>query len=169
MDKICKKCKRTFKSNIMKNGKRMNFSNRKYCLECSPYKGHNTAKLDKIKSFEKLCPKCGIIKSLSFFSIRKDKRPAAYCKECTTIVSREHRLNMKKKMIEYLGGKCNKCNYSKCNDALEFHHKNPSNKGFNISNYGNKSFKNLKDELDKCILLCANCHRELHNKNNSSN
>lgn len=65
------------------------------------------------------------------------------------------------KMVEYKGGKCEICGYNKCIEALEFHHINPKEKDFSISG-GTKSFNTLKPELDKCILVCANCHREIH-------
>lgn len=67
--------------------------------------------------------------------------------------------------IEYKGGKCEKCSYDKCNRALIFHHINPKKKKFGISAKGiTRSWEKLKKELDKCILLCANCHAELHDK-----
>lgn len=72
-----------------------------------------------------------------------------------------YRQRIKKQMIEYKGGKCKICGYNKCIEALDFHHLNPNEKDFNISG-GTKSFKNLKPEIDKCILVCANCHREIH-------
>mgnify|MGYP000644676537 CR=1 FL=1 len=71
---------------------------------------------------------------------------------------------MKQKAVEYLGGKCSICGYNKCNRALDFHHINPEEKDNTISSLYNYSWDNIKKELDKCILLCANCHRELHTK-----
>lgn len=68
---------------------------------------------------------------------------------------------VKEKLIEYKGGKCQLCGYNKCTTALEFHHLNPSQKDFTISG-GTKSFEKAKIEADKCILVCANCHREIH-------
>lgn len=72
-----------------------------------------------------------------------------------------YRQIIKKQMIDYKGGRCKICGYNKCVEALEFHHLNPNEKDFNISG-GTKSFKKLKPEIDKCILICANCHREIH-------
>ena len=71
------------------------------------------------------------------------------------------RVKAKSKLVEYKGGKCEKCGYNKCVDALDFHHRNPDEKDFSI---GGKSwsFERLKNEVDKCILVCANCHREIH-------
>lgn len=71
------------------------------------------------------------------------------------------RIKVKKLLVEYKGGECERCGYKKCIDALDFHHKNPSEKDFTI---GGKSWslERLKKEADKCILVCANCHREIH-------
>lgn len=73
----------------------------------------------------------------------------------------DYRRNVKLKMIEYKGGKCQVCGYNKCFWALDFHHLSKAEKSFNISG-GTKSFESMKSELDKCILVCANCHREIH-------
>ena len=65
----------------------------------------------------------------------------------------EWRKRVKLKLVDYKGGKCEKCDYSKCVDALEFHHIDPNEKDFTI---GGKSwsFDRLKSEVDKCILVC---------------
>ena len=68
----------------------------------------------------------------------------------------------------YLGGKCQKCGYDKSLSAFDFHHKNPDNKEFTIASCCNIAWKKMKQELDKCILLCSNCHRELHNPDSIS-
>ncbi len=64
------------------------------------------------------------------------------------------------KLVEYLGGKCMICGYNKSLSALEFHHINPKEKEFALT-YSNKSWDKLKQEADKCILVCANHHREI--------
>ena len=71
------------------------------------------------------------------------------------------RKRTKEKLVEYLGGKCVCCGYNKCHRALQFHHKDPSKKDFQISGT-TKSFSRLKEEADKCILVCSNCHAEIH-------
>lgn len=62
------------------------------------------------------------------------------------------------------GEKCERCGYHKNLGALEFHHLEPSQKDFQIDlrHFANTNLNTLKEELDKCILVCANCHRELH-------
>lgn len=68
---------------------------------------------------------------------------------------------IKEQLVEYKGGKCEICGYDRYFGALDFHHKDPSQKDFNISG-GTRSFENMKKEVDKCIMVCSNCHREIH-------
>jgi hypothetical protein len=72
------------------------------------------------------------------------------------------RQKRKEKAVAYLGNKCSICGYDKCIATLEFHHKDPLLKEFQIS-AKITSYERLIQELDKCILVCANCHREIHN------
>ena len=64
-------------------------------------------------------------------------------------------------LVNYKGGKCERCGYDKCVQALQFHHLNPDEKDFAISGKS-YSFERLKKEVDKCIMVCANCHIEIH-------
>lgn len=75
------------------------------------------------------------------------------------------RKRVKVKLVEYKGGECVKCGYKKCTQALQFHHTNPDEKDFTISGKS-WSFERLKKEVDKCILVCSNCHTEIHEKIN---
>lgn len=59
------------------------------------------------------------------------------------------------------GEKCSICGYNKCLRALEFHHPNPKEKEFQITQ-NVKDFEKLKEEAEKCILVCSNCHAEIH-------
>jgi hypothetical protein len=68
----------------------------------------------------------------------------------------------KERAVEYKGGKCERCGYDRCIIALEFHHTDPKEKDFHISSNMNKAWDKVKKELDKCILVCSNCHREIH-------
>lgn len=73
----------------------------------------------------------------------------------------KRRKKIRQMTIEYKGGKCSKCGYSKCQEALDFHH--IGGKDFGISDGGiTRSWEKTRRELEKCILICANCHRELH-------
>ncbi|NTU74045.1 hypothetical protein HGB07_07940 [Candidatus Roizmanbacteria bacterium] len=71
------------------------------------------------------------------------------------------RRRTKIKLVEYKGGKCEICGYSKTYAALSFHHKDPNEKDFGISSKS-YSFERMKKEVDKCIMVCNNCHTEIH-------
>lgn len=71
---------------------------------------------------------------------------------------------IKRALVKYKGGKCKICGYDKCMRALEFHHLDPSKKDFHPSKCLTKSMNLLKKEADKCILVCSNCHAEIHDK-----
>ena len=80
------------------------------------------------------------------------------------------RKKIRRMSVEYKGGKCEVCNYDRCIDALEFHHDDLSKKDFGISDKGyTRSWKRVMEELDKCIMVCANCHPELHAQLAASN
>jgi hypothetical protein len=85
------------------------------------------------------------------------------CSKCDSQRVSDRRRKLKILAVEYKGGCCEKCGYNKCIAALEFHHIDPSHKDFSISQEGStRSFEKIKIELDKCIMVCANCHREIH-------
>ena len=92
------------------------------------------------------------------------------CKKCRVEAVDKRRRVIKLRAIEYKGGKCQLCEYSRCADALEFHHIVPGEKDFSISDTGaTRSWEKIKAELDKCILLCSNCHRETHSNMRNKN
>lgn len=74
----------------------------------------------------------------------------------------------KQALIDYKGGKCCVCGYDKCNGALDFHH--VAEKSFSIAasisimGSGPKALEKMKKEADKTILVCKNCHAEIHSK-----
>lgn len=72
------------------------------------------------------------------------------------------RREKKKALVDFLGGKCIKCGYNKCIAALEFHHRDPSEKDFEMCTNIHHPLEVLKEEVKKCDLLCRNCHAEEH-------
>ena len=72
------------------------------------------------------------------------------------------RQRLKERAVYVLGSKCQICGYDKCITALEFHHINPNEKDINFSDNVNRSWITTRNEIQKCILVCANCHREIH-------
>ena len=76
---------------------------------------------------------------------------------------KRRRKKVRQMAVDYKGGQCQSCGYNKCAEALEFHHIERDKKSFGISAKGyTRSWQAIQVELDKCLMLCANCHRELH-------
>ncbi len=93
----------------------------------------------------------------------RDKRRYADRKKYLIAAVQKRRKKIRKLAIKYKGGKCQICGYDRCNEAMEFHHYKKGEKDFGISQKGyTRSWSKVASELDKCIMLCANCHREVH-------
>lgn len=91
-----------------------------------------------------------------------DKRKYADRAPYLIIAVKIRRKEIREKAINYKGGRCFICGYNKCKQVLEFHHVR-GKKDFGISAKGyTRSWQKVKSELDKCVLVCANCHREIH-------
>lgn len=73
-----------------------------------------------------------------------------------------HEIRKKIEAVNLMGGKCQVCGYNKCIGALDFHHIDPSTKEHGWSTLRKQSRKTVLGEIKKCILVCANCHREIH-------
>jgi hypothetical protein len=70
---------------------------------------------------------------------------------------------MKQKLLDGFGRKCGICGYNKSTRALGFHHLDPSTKSFTVSAAGiPRAWKKICDEVRKCVMLCHNCHEEVH-------
>jgi hypothetical protein len=122
---------------------------------------------DKVEYGEtRFCPRCKKdVDTNQFYQRRGRENSSTYCKTCTSEQTLERTRNLKSQMVEYKGGCCVRCGYKKYQGALEFHHTDPNEKDFNPSRLKNYSFNEiLKNELNKCILVCSNCHREIHDE-----
>lgn len=145
------------------------------CLNCGALKevqtSHLTSGASKTCGFcnpsscKKVCPVCG-----KEFEVPISKNKRTFCFDCfpepDISLSKTEKITLrrrfiKKKLVEYAGGKCQRCGYDKSLRALEFHHLDPKEKNFTIGET-NASFLEQKEEIKKCILLCSNCHAELH-------
>ena len=158
---VCKKCEVTFPNRLRLKGKIRILKSRKFCPKCSPFGDNNR---QDISQTLKTCTRCQKSKPFKEFYRRTDRRRGYYgmCRVCWAQYDRQRLQQLKKQCVEYKGGACAKCGYGRCLNALEFHHRDPEKKDFKIGG-SRQSFELLKKELDKCDLLCANCHREEHN------
>jgi hypothetical protein len=151
---ICKKCGKSFSVHLKTDGVKKHLRHRKNCFECSQYNKPNKEDFNKV-GIECTCTLCGRI----YFYNRKSGHSTKKCNSCLVNSSKE----IKKKMaIFYKGGKCAICNYDKCTEALDFHHIEENKKEFTISGNHCLSWEKIKKEIEKCILVCCRCHREIH-------
>jgi hypothetical protein len=109
--------------------------------------------IDRVKFIYTHCKICNN-------KIENNKANRSRCNSCNT---RIRRYRTKVAAVEYKGGFCNRCNWKGPVAAFEFHHKD-DNKEFGIGTAANKSWIVIKKEIDKCELLCSNCHRIEHSK-----
>lgn len=151
---ICLKCNEQFSNRVIINGQEKIINKRKYCLKCSPFGMRNTRRLHlpiRNENSKKQCPICG-----REFKWTKNN----VCSTCRTFDRRE---KQRTKAIDFCGGKCSICKITDY-DVLTFHHRNPNEKSFNLCQSWQKKWKTLQDELEKCDLMCANCHMKFHRK-----
>lgn len=137
---------------------------RKYNLE-DRYKTTKGYKKRNNKSGARtVCLGCGEIISSKNGYYRNDRNGYySYCRDCVSLRDSRKRLNFKKEAVNYRGGSCSKCGYIKNVTALEFHHLDSSLKTENYEKrFKNWGFERQKKELENCIIVCANCHRDIH-------
>jgi predicted HNH restriction endonuclease len=93
----------------------------------------------------------------------KDKRTYAQRADYIKKAVAKRRKTLRDKAISQKGGKCLICGYAKFHGALEFHHIDPLKKDFSLSADGStRAWARIEKEIQKCVLVCANCHREIH-------
>jgi hypothetical protein len=113
----------------------------------------------------KKCSQCKEIKDFDFFYYREEKKQyRAICKKCTRIKSKDYQSNHRDKKREIISDNktfCKKCGENR-KHVLHFHHTDPLEKKFTISNISDISITCLKNEISKCIVLCSNCHLDFH-------
>lgn len=123
----------------------------------------------------KTCKKCEQSLTLENFYPGKQRGPNgqlwhyydSFCKKCRCEYQSERRRKIKRQCVEYLGGKCFDCGLRTDRfEVYDFHHRDPCQKDLAIGKQ-TITFSKLKSELDKCDLLCANCHRLKHGNSES--
>lgn len=107
---------------------------------------------------EKICK----VHGLTEYRASKDK-PNGRCLKCSVDAVQRRRRKIKQQSIEYKGDSCAHCNGRFHPAVYEFHHRDPTKKDFALGSGGIcRSWDAIKLELDKCDMLCANCHRMEH-------
>jgi 5-methylcytosine-specific restriction endonuclease McrA len=116
----------------------------------------------------KVCPQCGVEKKRLEFYMRSSygvKRHGSWCKECVGKKSLNRNRSFKASYVRMKGGSCQACGFDRYDGALEFHHADPTTKDNIIARMTrNPSSPKLLAELEKCVLVCSNCHKMIHAK-----
>jgi hypothetical protein len=144
-EKICENCGASFPTRLVIDGVVRNLNGRRFCLECSPFGAHNTSRTPP-----------GSLEPAELDEYRRKKRNAK-----TYRYQKRRRKEVKQELIAARGGRCVDCGYSGVSTVLDFHHRDPTAKDFSISSFGG-AYSRLLVEVEKCDLLCANCHRLRH-------
>ena len=105
-----------------------------------------------------ICPKHGMVHK------KKRSRGRGWrCPKCKYTMRMIRKIRRKRMLVDMLGGACQKCGYNFYLGALEFHHRDPATKKMDFSSSNlTLAWDTLVEEITKCDLLCANCHREEH-------
>jgi len=116
---------------------------------------------------EKLCSRCKQPKQESDFYHRKSRKNSAFgmCKVCFNSYCVQRWIERKIDAIHYKGDKCVDCSTSYPEYPyviFDFHHLDPNKKDMDWTKLRLQSWDKITDELDKCVLLCSNCHRIRH-------
>lgn len=103
------------------------------------------------------CRSCGVDGAENFYSTAKYQ-----CKACWNKRTHQSAKDKLKQLREERGGCCERCGYDRCDAALQWHHTDPTQKEFSIGKRRGLTLDQLRAEVSKCQLLCANCHAEVH-------
>ena len=161
MEKVCIKCNDTF-TNVAPNNTYVDIRSRKYCWTCKPYNSSNNKVLEE--RTEKECNRCHKVLPIEAFYSKTAtglRTKVTYCIGCMIEYNKERELKIKIVLLTLRGGCCSVCGYNKNVFALDFHHRNPEEKEFNLAHISGIT-KAVLDEIEKCDILCSNCHREHH-------
>ena len=110
-----------------------------------------------------VCSRCGQDKpTADFYFRRTENRHHPYCRPCHNEYTQERFKRRKEQAIAYLGGRCADCGGAFHPSVFEFHHRDPSRKDLTGNQIKRSAWPRVRSELDKCDLLCANCHRIRH-------
>jgi len=159
----CKKCQKTFPNIIVVNGEKKIVHKRRYCLDCNPFGSRiKTSLINKKDGLYKQCRKCELVKPVSaFHRLKQLGSYKSYCKDCLKGSSTQWCRTRKQRIVNYLGNQCMDCRQVFPYYVYDCHHLDADKKSFQVSLEKIK-WESLVGELDKCVLLCSNCHRTRH-------
>jgi len=141
MSRLCV-CGRPIPLKATVDGVERGLRSRRYCLTCVPFRGHNNRNAGEA---------AGRGKTARGARFRRWQEKA--------------RRERKALLVALLGGRCSRRGYDRCVAALEFHHREPAEKRFNLSaNNLLRRWELVQEEAAKCDLVCTNCHRQIEDE-----
>lgn len=147
MNYSCSKCKEFKDENLFHNNKARHNGKSAYCIPCDNERKKRYSKTEKGKA--------GSRRRSSEYRKKNPKKVAR--------AQKESRVKRQKIVNNYKKGGCVVCGYNKCSEALDLHHLDGSTKTETVANLVfSRGIEALEEELKKCVVLCANCHREHH-------
>lgn len=163
----CNQCGNTFRRRVQIDGKAVLLSDsRRSCLDCTPYKTKGRPRKGRRMRngrLERYCQHCHQWLDNESFRYETGQQ----CIDCRNQRAKPrtlgYKLALKRQAVEYMGGQCFDCKNKFPICAYDFHHLDPRQKDFQISRRTN--FRAVRDELDKCVMLCKNCHSVRHVRN----
>src|SRR5438552_1999738 len=176
----CQKCGAIFPRQLRVGDRRLDLRGRKHCLDCRPHRALRGPRKAVLRPAKQLtCELCGTIfaakqviagKLRSLYRRRfclewANCHRLRHAREAAQDVARvvELRRELKMRAVALFGGACRGCGCSYAPAAFDFHHLDAGAKGYGISSDGiYRSWEETLQELRKCVMLCANCHAEVH-------
>lgn len=152
MAKLCLNCSNIVPKFFYIGSKRISGQRRKYCLDCSPFGKHNTRKLEKPSAdgSTKQCPDC------NDWHTQRGNR-------CFRCYFNKRKVEVSQRVAAIVGAACWICGYAKTKRNLCFHHTNAATKKFNLTTRELMlKWDRVFTEMKKCVLVCCNCHGEIH-------
>lgn len=145
----CNKCGDEIPCKMVIEGRQRNLQRRKFCVKCSPFGRHNTK-----RDLEH--------KPIRSSTIKYADWPETWKTNNTNRIHKRRRAR-KQKIVSLMGGKCIFCGYNKCLKSMDCHHIERETKKFSVSSVlSKKSWNDILHEIKKCLLVCRNCHGEIH-------
>ena len=158
MPKLCHKCSDAIPASVWLDGRKRNLQRRRYCLRCSPFASHNTREplAPRRATSPASCSRCGR-------QMRPTQRKGRVCWGCRYGERSGRRMD---RAYAIVGESCWRCGYTRGKAGrrvLDFHHVRRDDKSFPLDcrHVINLAWARVVLEIRKCVLLCANCHREV--------
>jgi len=169
---VCLQCDKEFPVKIEVDGKVRTIGTRLYCLQCSPFGSRNKCGgkpraivlgHDDVECQQ--CSRCSKTLPVEDFYLKRilktrERRRHSFCKNCKKIEIKHAHRDLKSRAVILMGNQCADCHRQFPQCVYQFHHLDPKEKDIGIAKI--HSWEKMQSELQKCVMICANCHSIRH-------